>query len=220
MAGPVTYYDYYDNTGMECQEGAPVTEKKLIACDLDGDDLCPCPTAPAVVYMKDSKEVLYFPEMSLENAYNAGTITLTNNTAFPVNNVVLLIDGVYLAAIVPGTEAVAESGDTVTYNLYAPRDLRERICEEVNDPDADLTEFSIRLGVVFSQEVIPANIPTVTINGNTFSGNKQMAYHNSDPYTILSIIMGELNAENLCDIITNEDTLGDVDMELQPTIAA
>lgn len=219
MVAALTYYDYYDNTGIECQEGAPVTEKKLIACDPDGDDLCPCPTAPAVIYMKDSKEVLYFPEMNTENIYNAGTITLTNNTAFPVNNVVLLIDGVYLAAIVPGTEAVAESGDTVTYTLYIPRDLRERICEEVDDPDADLTEFSIRLGVVFSQEVIPANMPMVTIGGNTI-GNKQMAYHNSDPYTILSIIMGELNAENLCNIITNEGTLGNVNMGLQPSIAA
>ena len=218
MGAALTYYDYYDNTGMECPEGAPATEKKLIACDPDGDDLCPCPTAPAVIYLKGSKEVLYFPETNVENIYNAGSITLTNNTAFPVNNVAFLIEGVYIAVIVPGTEVVAESGDTVTYTLYAPRDLQERLCEETDD--TDLTEFNIDLGVVFTQSVQPANIPTVTMGGEEYGGTTKMAYHNDDPYTILDIGMGEFNAENLCSMITNEGTVGDIDIELQPNISA
>lgn len=220
MAADLTYYDYYLNTGIECPEEAPATERKLILCDAEGENPCPCPTAPAVMYLSDVNRVIYMPEFIVD-AYKAGTCTFTNNTGYPVKSFTILIDGLYLVVNVPGTEILTQSGETVTYDIYIPRDLRERVIRETGDPNTDMSELRVDFGVVFTQTVQPANKPVLKqwVGGQAadYSRFCSMVNHGDEMYTIMKMSLeGNRTVQYLLDAMENEVYEGDMVVSIEP----
>lgn len=223
MRQAVTYNNYYLNTGIECPEEAPATERKLILCDAEGENPCPCPTAPAVMYLSDVNRVIYVPEFIVDT-YKVMTCTFTNNTGYPVKGFTILINGVYLLVNVPGTEILTQSGETVTYDIYIPRDLRERVIEETGDPNTDMSGLSVDFGVVFTQTVQPVNMPVL----RQWAGGQSADYtrfctmvnHEDEIYTIMRMSLeGNRSVQYLLDAMENEEYVGDMVVSIEPASA-
>lgn len=212
MATEVSFVDYFAEIGPPCN---PVnTERKLIMCDTM-NNTCLCPSSPAVVYFKDTKQLTYVPEPTY-NVFKFTSLNITNNTEFTVLNAFLLINDVMLALNVPGTGKPITSGETESYDLYIPYDLAERVEDAFYDihnyeDEEQPGDCRVDFGILFDEPYpTSSNMPNVSGVNLTSSGMVNYNWFKN----VMYLRDGGSDVSQFLDILDNRDELPPLNISL------